>query len=74
MEKEAVGILSTSQNFTSGSKLVIEVAGERIERDLPFAEMRVPAGQYEGIIANPLLGTERKVIFEVQENKRLFLE
>ncbi|MEX1100117.1 MAG: hypothetical protein WEB87_06810, partial [Bacteriovoracaceae bacterium] len=74
LEKEEVGLLSTSQNFTSGSKLIIEVDGEKIERDLPFNNMRIPAGQYEGVIANPLLGSERKVIFEIQENKRLFLE
>lgn len=74
LERETVGLLSTSQNFTSGSKLIINVDGERLERDLPFNNMRVPAGQYEGVIANPLLGTERKVIFEIKENKRLFLE
>ncbi len=74
LQKESVGILSTSQNFTSGSKLILEVNGEKIERDLPFNNMRVPAGQYEGTISNPLLGTERKVIFEIKENKRLFLE
>lgn len=74
LEKETVGILSTSQNFTSGSKLILEVNGEKIERDLPFNNMRVPAGQYEAVISNPLLGTERKIIFEVKENKRLFLE
>ena len=74
LDKESVGILSTSQNFTSGSKLVIEVDGEKLEKDLPFANMRIPAGQYEGVIANPLLGTERKILFEIKENKRLFLE
>lgn len=74
LEKETVGILSTSQNFTSGSKLILEVNGEKVERDLPFNNMRVPAGQYEAVISNPLLGTERKVIFEIKENKRLFLE
>lgn len=74
LDKESVGILSTSQNFTSGSKLVIEVDGEKVEKDLPFANMRIPAGQYEGVIANPLLGTERKILFEIKENKRLFLE
>ena len=74
LEKERVGLLSTSQNFTSGSKLIIDIDGERIEKVLPFNNMRVPAGQYEGVIANPLLGTERKVLFEIKENKRLFLE
>lgn len=74
LEKENVGLLSTSQNFTSGSKLILEVDGERIERDLPFNNMRIPAGEYEGTIANPLLGTERKILFEIKENKRLFLE
>lgn len=74
LEKEVVGLLSTSQNFTSGSKLILDVDGEKVERDLPFKDMRVPAGEYEGVIANPLLGTERKVLFEVKENKRFFLE
>lgn len=74
LERESVGLLSTSSNFTTGSKLILEVSGEKLEKELPFNNMRIPAGQYEGIIANPLLGTERKVIFEIKENKRLFLE
>ncbi len=74
LERERVGLLSTSQNFTSGSKLILNIDGEKIEKVLPFSNMRVPAGQYEGVISNPLLGTERKILFEIKENKRLFLE
>ena len=52
----------------------LNIDGEKIEKVLPFSNMRVPAGQYEGVISNPLLGTERKILFEIKENKRLFLE
>jgi serine/threonine protein kinase len=74
LEKEAVGILSTSQNFTSGSKLVMEVDGEVIEEDLPIGNMRVPAGVYNAVIKNPLLGTEREVKIDIKENKRFYLK
>lgn len=74
LEEERVGLLSTSRNFTSGSKLIFTVDGERVERDLPINNYRVPAGAYEGVIANPLLGTERKIKFVIEENKKFFLE
>ncbi len=74
MMKESVGLLSTSRNFTSGSKIIFHINGEKVERDLPIDNFRVPAGAYEGVIANPLLGTERNVKFVIEENKKLFLE
>lgn len=74
LEEEIVGLLSTSRNFTSGSKLIFVVDGEEVEEDLPLTNYRVPAGNYEGVIANPLLGTERKIKFQIVENKKLFLE
>jgi serine/threonine-protein kinase len=74
LEKESIGLLSTSRNFTSGSKIIFSINGEKIERDLPVNNFRVPAGTYKGIIANPLLGTERKIKFVIEENKKLFLE
>ena len=74
LEELKVGILSTSLNFTTGSKLIIEKDGDRIEKDLPFENYTLPAGRYKGTIFNPLLGTEREVIFEVVENRKVFLE
>lgn len=74
LEKETIGLLSTSRNFTSGSKIIFYVEGQKIEKDLPVDNYRVPAGAYEAVIANPLLGTERKVKFVIEENKKLFLE
>jgi len=71
---EKIGLLSTSANFTSGSVIEFTVDGEKISRDLPLNNYRVPAGTYQGIIANPLLGTEKKVKFKIEENKRFFLE
>ena len=72
--EERIGLLSTSRNFTSGSRIVFFIDGQKVERDLPVDNYRVPAGSYEGIIANPLLGTERKIKFIIEENKKLFLE
>lgn len=74
LRKESIGILSTSRNFTSGSKIIFSINGEKIEKDLPIDNYRVPAGTYKGVIANPLLGTERKIKFVIEENKKLFLE
>ena len=75
MVKERIGLLSTSQNFTTGSKLVFEMReGVIFEKSLPLNNERIPAGSYEGFIKNPLLGTEKKVQFIIEENKRFFLE
>lgn len=73
LEKESIGVMSTSKNFTSGSKLILEIAGETVSKDLPFQNFRLPAGVYNAKIANPLLGTQRSVQFEITENKRFYL-
>ncbi len=61
-------------NYTAGSKLIYEESGETIERDLPFKDMQIPEGSYQAKIVNPILGTERKVDFQIEENKKHFLE
>ncbi len=65
-----MGYISTSLNFTSGSVIIYEVDGEKVEKTLPLNGERVPAGTYEAIIANKLLQTERKIRFTVQENRK----
>lgn len=74
LEKQRIGFLSTTLNFPSGSQLLFEVEGVKIKKDLPFKNERIPAGSYEGVIVNPLLGTQKKIQFEIQENKKHFLE
>lgn len=75
LDKEKIGLLSTSQNFTTGSKLKFKFKdGFVFEKDLPIENERIPAGVYEGTIENPLLGTERDIQFEIIENKKIFLE
>lgn len=75
MVKEKIGLLSTSQNYTTGSKLVFQLRdGMMFDKKLPLTNERVPAGMYEGVIKNPLLGTEKKVQFTIEENKRFFLD
>ena len=70
LESVKMGYISTSRNFTSGSVIVYEVDGEKIEKSLPLNDERVPAGTYDAVIANKLLQTERKVRFTVKENKK----
>lgn len=74
LEKARTGLLSSSLNYPSGSVLVYEVAGEKVERTMPFKGVRVPAGSYEATVVNPVLGTEKKVKFIVEENKIQLLE
>lgn len=74
LQDTKIGILSTSMNFTTGSKLIISNDDRTIEKDLPFENFRLPAGRYNATISNPLLGTEREVVFEVVENRKVFLE
>lgn len=73
LEKESIGVMSTSKNFTSGSKLVLDIAGEEVTKDLPFENFRLPAGVYNAKVVNPLLGTQQSVQFEITENKRFYL-
>jgi serine/threonine protein kinase len=74
LQKSRVGLLTTSQNYPAGSKLVYEESGQMIERDLPFKDMAVPEGSYQAKVVNPILGTEKKVEFTIEENKKHFLE
>jgi serine/threonine protein kinase len=74
LQRARMGLLSTSQNYTAGSKLIYEEAGETIERELPFNDVTIAEGTYQGRIINPILGTEKKVEFSIEENKKHFLE
>jgi hypothetical protein len=68
------GVLSSSLNYGSGSVLEYSVDGEKIEKTMPFTELVIPAGTYEAKIRNPVLGTEKKVNFTIEENKIQLLE
>jgi serine/threonine protein kinase len=74
LQEERVGLLTTSLNYRTGSVMKININGEVVEQKLPVKNMRIPAGVYEAIIMDPELGTEKKVQFEIQENKRQFLD
>ncbi len=74
LQKARVGVMTTSQNYTAGSKLIYEESGEIIERTLPFKDMQIPEGTYQAKVVNPILGTEKKVEFIIEENKKHFLE
>lgn len=74
LERARMGLLTTSLNYTAGSKLVYEEGGQTIERDLPLRDVQIPEGTYQAKIVNPILGTEKKVEFNIEENKKHFLE
>lgn len=70
LERLTTGLLSSSDNFTPGSKIIFEIDGEKVEKPLPLRNERVPAGTYDGVIKNVVLGTERSIRFTVEENKK----
>lgn len=74
MQRARIGLLTTSLNYTAGSKLIYQESGEEITRDLPFKDMQIPEGSYQARIVNPILGTEKHVEFSIEENKKHFLE
>jgi serine/threonine-protein kinase len=74
LQRSRLGLLTTSQNYPPGSKLVYEEGGEMIERELPFQDIEIPEGSYQARVVNPVLGTEKKVEFSILENKKHFLE
>ena len=74
LEEEKIGFLSTSRNYTSGSQIEYVVEGQKVKRTLPLRNERLPAGEYEAVISNPLLGTERKVYFTIEEAKKNYLQ
>lgn len=74
LERARMGLLTTSQNYTAGSKLVYEENGEVIQRSLPFKDIQIPEGTYQAKVVNEILGTEKKVEFTIEENKKQFLE
>jgi eukaryotic-like serine/threonine-protein kinase len=74
MERARSGLLTTSQNYTAGSKLIYEEAGEKVERNLPFKDIEILEGTYQAKVVNPILGTEKNVECIIEENKKHFLE
>jgi hypothetical protein len=74
LTKSRSGLLTTSLNYTAGSKLVYVENGTEIERDLPFKDLPFPEGTYQAKVVNQILGTEKKVEFNIEENKKHFLE
>lgn len=74
LQRARIGLLTTSQNYTAGSKLVFEVAGELVEREMPFRDVEIPQGVYQAKVVNPILGTEKRVEFTIEESKKHFLE
>lgn len=74
LKKSRMGLLTTSMNYTAGSQLVYEDDGEKITRDLPFKDVEFPEGSYQAKIVNPILGTEKRVEFTIEESKKHFLE
>lgn len=74
LDKSRRGVLSTSGNYTPGSKLVYEESGEVVERQLPFTDVNIEEGTYQARIVNPILGTEKRVLFKIEESKKHFLE
>lgn len=73
LEIARIGLFSTSLNY-NGSTMYLNVNGEDEEISLPTNNRRLPAGSYEAKIVNDLLGTEKKVQFTIEENKKFFLE
>lgn len=67
------GILTTSRNFPTGSKILMSVKGKKIERQLPVENMRMPAGSYEAFIIDPILKTKKRINFKIEPSKKLFL-
>lgn len=74
LERSRIGLLTTSMNYSAGSKLVFEVDGETVEKQMPFSDYQIPEGAYSAKVINPILGTEKKVEFRIEENKKQFLE
>lgn len=72
--KMRIGLLSTSNNYTSGSRLRYKFDDQVFVKDLPLKNLRIPAGTYDAEIENPLLGTQKKVQFTIEENKKTFLD
>ncbi len=73
LEKSTVGLLTTSMNY-NGQVLKVVVHGKEESYNLPVENLRLPAGSYDAIIKNDLLGTEKEVQFTIEENKKNFLE
>lgn len=74
LEESKLGFISSEDKYTSGSKISFFVDGEKVEKTLPIKNMRVPAGIYDAVISNPLVGTERKFRFEVKENRNQLID
>lgn len=74
MVRESSGNLTTSKNYEPGTTMKIKVHGVEVTKTLPLQGERLPAGTYDGYLYNPVLDTEKKVKFTIEENKKTFLD
>ena len=74
LERERIGLLSSSLNYPSGARLIIEIEGEKMIKNFPLRNERIPAGSYEAVIENPNIGVEKKINLTIEENKKHFLD
>jgi eukaryotic-like serine/threonine-protein kinase len=72
--KAKVGLLSSSLNYEEGTYMKLKIDGEEVKQSMPFKDISIPEGKYQALIVNPVLGVEKKVKFQIEENKIHFLE
>jgi len=73
LEKDSFGLLSSSLNFMEGTSLVFEHNGEKIIKNLPLKNERMPVGTFDAEIVNEGVGLRKKVTLKIKENQRNFL-
>ena len=64
-----MGVLSSSLNYPSGSKLLYEIDGQTFRQEMPFRSIQIPQGEYQAKVVNEVLGFEKEVHFKIEENK-----
>ena len=74
LEVSRLGLLTISMNHPAGSKLVYEEMGVKVEKDFPIKDLPITEGTYQAKIINPILGTEKKIEFTIEENKKHFID
>jgi serine/threonine protein kinase len=74
LARQEMGLLTSSANYTPGTKIKIKLNGRWITKNLPIKNERLPAGQYEAIIENTIMGTEKMIEFQIDNNKRTMID
>lgn len=70
LELAAFGEIYAEDKYPAGSFVEINIGADVIKKKMPFTGQRLPAGNYNAVIKNNILGIRKEIKFEIEADKQ----